>query len=193
MTEIRRLYIPKGAIKISDKQSDAVAYVHAVNGNLYAIAYSGKRFKPDWNFRFSTEKRRDERILQHFQSVRERAAYKTERKAAAKAVGRGLDVGDVLRCTWGYDQTNIDYYEVTALVGARMVEIRKIAAKTTETGWCCGTCVPMVGEYIGEPMRKVAKDGSVRIESYASAHKMKPTASVGNVRAYGSDSWTAYA
>jgi len=193
MTEIRRLYVPKGAIKISDKQSDAVAYVHTVNDKLYAVAYSGKRFKPDWHFRFTTEARRDERILQHFQAARERAADKADRKAAAKAVGRGLDVGDVLRCSWGYEQTNIDYYEVTALVGARMVEIRKIAAKTTETGWCCGTCVPMVGEYIDEPMRKVAKDGAVRIASYASAYKMQPTVSVGNVRTYGSDSWTAYA
>ena len=29
----------------------------------------------------------------------------------------GLKVGDVLRSSWGYDQTNVDYYEVVELVG----------------------------------------------------------------------------
>lgn len=38
-------------------------------------------------------------------------------------------VGDILRCSWGYDQTNVDYYQVVALVGVSSVRIRKIGKR----------------------------------------------------------------
>lgn len=38
-------------------------------------------------------------------------------------------VGDILRCSWGYDQTNIDFYKVVAVVGKASVRIRKLGCK----------------------------------------------------------------
>jgi hypothetical protein len=40
-------------------------------------------------------------------------------------------LGDILVASWGYDQTNIDYYQVVAVVGSSSVRIRKIR----------GTCI----------------------------------------------------
>ncbi len=45
----------------------------------------------------------------------------------------GVKVGDVFVESWGYDQTNIDYYEVVRLM-PQSVELIHIPAKTTGEG-----------------------------------------------------------
>ena len=105
---------------------------------------------------------------------------------------RMLEVGDVLRCSWGYDQTNIDYYQVTKLVGKTMVEIRQIAGHSVDTAWMQGESAPQVGAFIGKPMRRKAIGDGVRVNSFSSALKMKPVAEVGNAKMYESSHWTAY-
>lgn len=39
----------------------------------------------------------------------------------------GVHVGDIYYTAWGYDQTNVDFYQVVALKGKRTAVIRQIA------------------------------------------------------------------
>lgn len=39
----------------------------------------------------------------------------------------GVQVGDVFRCSWGYDQTNEDFFQVVALVGSGSVRVRQVS------------------------------------------------------------------
>jgi hypothetical protein len=87
-------------------------------------------------------------------------------------------VGDILVSSWGYDQTNVDFYKVTKLSpSGKSVTIVRINSEVTGTGFMCGTSVPAVphevSEYEGEPMTKrvnLTSNGySVNIASYASA------------------------
>ncbi len=192
----RNAYIPPGSTEIRDEQSTAVVYVgiagRAGTNTVGALGFSGKRNKPDFNYLFRNEAARDKYVADYFAGVRAREAAASQRAASRKAAGRGVEVGDVLQCSWGYDQTNIDYYEVTALVGKTMVEIRPIAQQVQETGFMSGRCIPVPGKYVGEPMRKVAKDGAVRITSYSSAYKIKPM-NVAGAKVYGSSYWSSYA
>lgn len=166
-------------------------------GALAVIAYSGKRGRHDAHY---TMRSREEALqwagkyLGKLQASAQHKATRHAEKAAKRAAGHQLKAGDVLCCSWGYDQTNIDYYEVTRLIGARMVEIRAIGAESVESGNMTGECVPRPGHYIGEPMRKaVCDDGqSVRIASYAWAHKIEAR-EVAGVKLYPVDHWTAYA
>ena len=194
--ERRRDHIPAGARKVAHKHSDAVAYIYEAERRgkpvPLAVAFSGKRGKPDWHFRFSSPDRRRERVEEHFAA---RATH-MERKREQTGKARALAVGDVLKASWGYDQTNVDYYQVTALVGATMVEIRQIACEAEETAWAQGKSVPVPGKYVGEAMRRkvCSYDGaSVRIASYAYAYKMEPKAMVGGKPVYSASHWTAYA
>ena len=41
--------------------------------------------------------------------------------AKAKAFAHTIKVGDIFYSSWGYDQTNIDFYKVTKLVGTKSV------------------------------------------------------------------------
>lgn len=189
----REFYIPKGAMKVADKETDAVAYVLAKdlgNGRMYyqATAFTGKRRKPDMNYTYRTVEARDEAVKRFFEGRKATLEFKKEQREKRKAKGRGLDVGDVLVAVWGYEQTNIDYYQVTGLIGKTMVEVRKIHGKQVDdpdAHWMTGKCTPDVGNFDTrkEPMRRVAKDGAVKIDDVRTAHKTAKDA-VHN--------WTAY-
>ena len=167
-------------------------------GALAVIAYSGKRTKRDAFYTMPDRARAQQWAAQYIDRLQQNADRQATRNAeikAKRATGHKLKPGDVLRCSWGYDQTNIDYYEVTKLIGKAMVEIRQIRRQSDPTGWLTGECVPSPGDYFGEPMRKTVStyDGqSVRIASYANAYKIEPTIA-GGVKCYGTDHWTAYA
>lgn len=139
--------------------------------------------RPQGPYRFGTEAARRAWVARIIA-----AGQATQRKAAVRA----LQVGDVLRAMWGYDQTNIDYYEVTALIGATMVQVRKIAAQRAEDLHMQGDCVPAPGRYTSEPMRRRAQGDRVTIDSVRSAYRITPTVDTAGVRAYAPDHWTAY-
>lgn len=187
----RSFYVPKGARKFSDRQSSAVVYTYEKAGQFLILGFHGKAQKPDFHFRYPNAQRREAKGREHFASIRAREAAAIERREKRKLEGHGLEVGSILRSSWGYDQTNIDYYEVTRLIGRQKVEIREIAQATSGDGWT-GKCVPLPGQYTGQPMQKIARDGSVKITSYAYAHLVKPEL-VGGVPTYQPSSWTAYA
>jgi len=68
-------------------------------------------------------KKREERMAAR------RAARKAER-AAAKEANKDLiasvKVGDVFSMSWGYDQTNVDFFQVIAKVGKESVRVRQV-------------------------------------------------------------------
>jgi hypothetical protein len=193
MKKVREFYIPFGAIKVSDKHSDAVAYVFTNSKSKpAAMLFVGKQSKPLWHFYYQTEARREAAIIDAFANRRAILARKAEYKADEAAKTAGLITGDILVCSWGYDQTNIDFYEVTATHGKNSVTICQIAGHFKETGNMTGECVPQSGAFIGTPMRKIARDGRVKITSFSSARKWN-TATVAGVPVGPKERWTAYA
>lgn len=84
-------------------------------------------------------------------------------------------VGDILVSIWGYEQTNVDYYQVVGIT-AKSVKIHPIMSSTTESGYMCGTCTPCRGAYIknifmdGVTTKRV-NYGCVRIARGIYAHK----------------------
>lgn len=87
--------------------------------------------------------------------------------------GHGLPVGTVLVSSWGYDQTNIDFYEVTKAT-AKTVLIRPISiAQENGESWGTYTATPKRGEFTGEAFRVKVQDPNnqpwVKINSFAMA------------------------
>ena len=110
---------------------------------------------------------------------------------ADEGVKHLLKIGDVLRSSWGYEQTNIDYYQVTAYKGKCTVEIREIRAMRTRQSGDYGTCLPIKNDFKGDAIvKRVCKSGtSVRINSFSSARK-KDCVVVGGVEIFSPDNWT---
>lgn len=99
----------------------------------------------------------------------------------------GLTVGDVLVSTWGYEQTNVDYFEVTRAT-PKTVLLRPINA-TREHGEHWGTyySTPTPGDFAGDAFRcKVKHMGEspyVNINSFAVATKWTGRTQLGSTYA----------
>jgi len=144
----------------------------------FAAVFGGKRTKPDWHFRFSTPERREAKIAEWLEQEKGRLESAAERRKAHNA-GHSLKVGDVLDASWGYDQTNVDFYQVTEVPSKCFVMLRKVCAKAgRESSPPCDYVRPDVGNFVegerGEPMRRKASGESVTIDSVRHASKTDP-------------------
>lgn len=88
-----------------------------------------------------------------------------------------LKVGDILYSSWGYDQTNIDWYQVVSVTkSGKSVKIRKLKDKKTSDGdlSMSGKTTPLKNKFDGKEMsKKIQMYGGkpyVKIESYAHAY-----------------------
>lgn len=73
---------------------------------------------------------------------------------AAPADPAPLTVGAILVSRWGYDQTNVDYYEVVSAT-PRTVALRSIRSRVTgDAGFMAEHVAPVPGEYTGEAFRR---------------------------------------
>ena len=65
--------------------------------------------------------------------------------------------GDIFLCSWGYEQTNIDFYEVTKK-SKKCIFIRPIEKRKEEGGKQMDYYVsPLPGKYTGEEIRKLVQ------------------------------------
>lgn len=190
----REFYIPQGAEKIERAGVDGVVYTYTNRlGQLCAMGFTGKRAKPTWRHYFGNETSRQKKIEGHFDCCKSITDSRAARAAQRKAFAHTLKVGDILRATWGWEQTNIDYYEVTRVVGKQTVEVRAIGAQSEATESMQGVCVPVPGSFTGEAMRRRVSSGNyVRIDSSRRASPVEYI-TVGEARCFKPDRWTAYA
>lgn len=111
---------------------------------------------------------------------RKREEKARERREKAAATTDGIEVGDVFSSCWGYEQTNVEFYEVVKKSG-QYVTVREIASDYEETGYMSGTVTPRRGEYVtgwshikdNERGKRCKVDayGGIRIDDVISAWK----------------------
>ena len=81
-----------------------------------------------------------------------------------------IQPGTIFVSSWGYDQTNVDFFEVISAT-AKTVQLRPIAKdRSAESRYMSDEVTPKRGEYIGEPIRrKLQPSNFVSINSFAIA------------------------
>ena len=90
-----------------------------------------------------------------------------------------LKVGDILKSSWGYDQTNIDYFQVVKLIGKTMVGLRAINGEMVEsTSWASGKVRPVKDSF----RRDFLLGGDIDTVYRRKASKYKGYVSIDNVR-----------
>lgn len=151
------------------------------------VGYKGRSRKPTVNYYYSSIDARDigaEKWMKVW-------ADRKEEESKKQAEPRGVEVGDVFKSSWGYDQTNIDYYIVTALVGSHSVRLAELGQLKTHDDTHYGSCAPDVTRVVGESFVRRVKSQRVRITSSCGAWKITPKL-VSGVKIYEKDSWTSY-
>ena len=107
------------------------------------------------NYRFrSTEAMHEYFVKTWVASMEKQVAAEQEvkntRQAARANFVNPYKVGQIFYDSWGYDQTNIDFYQITE-VGRKSVKIRSIGQKITEfTGWASEKVIPVADAFISE-------------------------------------------
>lgn len=188
---LREHFIPKGAAKVADKLSSAVAYLYGKPDAPCAMVFAGKQQKPAWRYRFRTPAHREKNVTAFFEAVRASEGRKVARREARKAWVNTYQVGDIVGTCWGYDQTNREYFEIVAVKGKR-VTLREVGTAGFETGWLTGKSAPLAGNYIGEPFDRMASESGIKIDD---VRRATPVAfqMVEGVKVYQARDWSAYA
>lgn len=80
-------------------------------------------------------------------------------------------VGSILYTSWGYDQTNIDFYQVVERRGKTTIVLRQLKRRSENEGWCRDKVWPLPDEFVNDELivRRI-KHGCAKIESYAYLH-----------------------
>lgn len=197
-TFTRDFYITKDATEIKDEHSDAVAYVfdrpRGERVSHEVQVFFGKQNKPVVNSWYGKAEDRDACYLRAFESRRRHVAYKAEEKAKRKAYAHDVKVGDIFRASWGYDQTNVDFYQVIEVRGKHGI-FRRIGANSVDTGWLCGQCTPNPGAFLErcEPFRALIQEGpSIKADGHY-ASRITPVGEKDGKPVYNSTYWSSYA
>lgn len=148
-------------------------------GRPACVFYRGRAFRPTKHFCFRTRARRARWLRDLAQAAQAHADELVKRRAERKetmAKPHGLQVGSVMVSSWGYEQTNVDFYQVTALRGQRGATLRKLQSRREHRGGVgsmCGTAWPLVDQFCGsDELRVLIRPGDVvRLRSYSTATK----------------------
>jgi hypothetical protein len=170
MVAKKERYIPTGYVPlVIENPADVVVYTNNDNGKFSAICFAGKAVNPTWYYLFRSEEAMLAQVSKTVNNRIARAAevakYKAERLAPTN-----LKEGDILYCSWGYDQTQVDFYKVKEVVGNNRIKIVPMTAIVAKQS--TGADYMVAGEEKGTPMLKVAngRQNSVKITSYSNAY-----------------------
>lgn len=129
-------FIPQGYVKYTPEIGDYPRDLFAAYINiekLTAIFFIAKQSRPTWHYRFKNIEKMKETINESIKRVMFWQEKKEERRILkAKTINdqlSNLKIGDLFSNSWGYDQTNVDFYQVTEIKG-KTFTIREIGNET---------------------------------------------------------------
>ena len=176
----RRSYLPKHVRELppfKPEGTDLEIWVWDEHGGFYAVAFAGKAGKPLGNYRFKNDDNRMRWLKEIIESRKYVAGRKQEESEKRKSYQHEWKIGDIAYTSWGYDQTNINFYEVVD-VSDKTILVRPIALKTVYQGGPQGDkVVASPGRFIGEAFRARPRPGGYFTAEGHSASKWdgKPT------------------
>ena len=100
---------------------------------IYCVmAFSGKKSSPDFNYYYRTEEHRYNKVTSYLKRLEEIADSKAKKRKEKKEYQTTLQVGDILQGSWGYDQTNQEFYQVVEKISGKMVKVRELCQQYVE-------------------------------------------------------------
>lgn len=73
----------------------------------------------------------------------------------------GIKAGDILQDSWGYEQTNVEFYLVTKIISACKIEIVELGhTEVRSDSAMSGYVMPDTDRRIGDPIQKIVSQSS---------------------------------
>ena len=134
------------------------AHIYTNAETLQLMWFNSSRAKNHREFlKFNTI----EALNRYVDSIKEKLTrsekIKQEYKASKTVTERSAAIGDIFVRSWGYEQTNVDYYQVVGFKGKKSYIVQKIHSALSAGEGCSsmsGYCVPLPNNFIEskEPM-----------------------------------------
>ncbi len=143
---------------------------------VHLMIWQPKAIKPYFNYLVKHEDLQkyiddhNSRLLKYQEDLKQR---KLRNKVTPEKI-KSLSIGSIFYCSWGYEQTNIDFYQVISIKGI-MIEIQAIKSSLIEHDTHdSGKVIPLKDEFRGQPIKKKLQcmDNTFRIaiHSFADAY-----------------------
>lgn len=141
---------------------------------------------------FHTEEAREKSLNNFIARETEKVAQKEKKAEAIKAAKQSkihpYQKGVIVYASWGYEQTNINFYEVTRVNGFK-IELSRLHATRTEKGFMQGETEPVKGSYTGEVITKIVQ---VHCHNGTAYHLIKHEYMCFNVHEEGKTHWCSW-
>lgn len=159
--EKRERFIPENSTKYEVGQY--TIYTYEKNGTALAVYYRGNKMtKNIGHYRYANVEQRAKKVEEDMNRYKEQEKRNAESKLAgmmrAQIFAATLQEGVILYYSWGYDQTNVDFFEVVGRKGKSTVLLRKIETdRGPEDGFMTANVMPKKGVYTGPAFEKRLK------------------------------------
>jgi hypothetical protein len=154
-------------------KATVVNYVTTLNKPAAAM-FVGRGQRALWAYSFNNTSQRESYVKGQLEKVEAAVDAANARRKEKAEFQHGLKVGDILYSSWGYDQTNIDFYQVVA-VKDKTVDIREIDKKVVRRERGADYVMPEPGHFVGavlknkRPSKGYGGGASIRLTSYSGA------------------------
>ena len=141
------------------------------------MVWRGKQKNPFYNYYLLNGSQRNERLSEIKGNEDAKVEYKAKAKAEKKAFVPNMEIGDIYYSSWGYEQTNVSFYQLVEIKGKSTGIFREIGQdvvkdSTESHGMACNV-VGVKDEFLenAEPLKKRVGQYGIRINSSESASK----------------------
>ena len=165
----------KGVVYIRTSERD--------EGRFVVLAFSGNRSNADVYHNFKSLEQANSYVSKwaegKISSINQEAARKEKQKSLSKRLGEFVNIDDVFYTSWGYEQTNVDYYKVVGFRGQSTLLLQEIGAFRIDTNATHSSAelIPNPEHLIGEVFSKQAK-----LNQYSDNHPVLVRVTIDQVR-----------
>lgn len=167
LQQIRNLFLPKeirGQPPEIPAGTDLFVWRFEENERPRLIVFKRNQRKPLYNYIYSTPERRDDQLATLIRVERASMLSKMKRQVEKQQARHTYKVGDILYASWGYEQTNINFYQVVA-VEEKSIKIRPISQKVVKSEQGTDFVKAVPNTFTGPPITKIPQYsyGSFRV------------------------------
>ncbi|MCB0744314.1 MAG: hypothetical protein KDC67_10450 [Ignavibacteriae bacterium] len=151
-----------------------------VNDTLKVLSFYNKNDRPClawwWNnskamsgpYYYLSKDARDKKLGDLIEVAEYKEKEKAERARRKRENRVSADVGQLFYTSWGYDQTNVDFYQVLEKIGKATVLLQEIGSEYTDNDY--GRVKPRPDKKFGEPFRARICEYGIKVgRQYAKA------------------------
>lgn len=95
-------------------------------------------------------------------------------KKAEKTNKYGVKVGDIFRSSWGWEQTNVDFFQVVALVGECSVRVREVCPAMVDENPTCSMAADRTYKMTSELLPPVSRSIFIKDQENGDLKRIKP-------------------